>query len=591
MNAIALSNTLSDIPKRTEPQTISKDELKRKYGIAQRRFNLLCRFESPYRLTGLLIKAIKTLNEKEFGFIIIGDGKYKPDFSPYKNVYDFKTVYDLNIKSELFAISDIYFQPSWLGLSVVESMAFGKPVFTFERTSQVKQGVEYGYIRNNENGLIFTNFDECIKAVQLTSDSDLIRMGTSARNFVKENLTIANMVSQALSVLNSSIRLPESEASYIKQQTPILEETGKDIYAKNLVNNAEKIRVLLLWAPLADYTVACLKQLASYPNLELHLVYQEGDKNAPYLPFDLSFCKTIIPYKSHRKKEIIETCTALKPDMIMMSSWNYPVYMLISRKCKKNGAYVLSMFDRQWIGSIKQKLGMVTSFVFLKPCISNFFVAGDRQAMLSHKLGYNNPYMGYYTANTKRYPYEITGRIFPKKFIFIGRLVANKGIDILANAYKRYRMHIEEPWDLDVYGKGNLKYLFNGIEGVRVLEFQQPDKIPSVLSDSGCLILPSYSEAWGVVIHEAAIAGLPIIASYKAGATTYFVRDGQNGFIINPDEQSLLNAMVDISNLTKEELTNMSIESKKLGLLWTTEKWAEYVKNIIEKDALITSHS
>lgn len=584
LNAVALSNTLSDIETRMEIKITNKDELKRKYNISQPKILIYCaRFENPYRRSDLLIRAIETLNDKEFGFIIIGDGRFKPDFSCYKNVYDFKAEYDLKLKSELFAISDIYFQPAWLGLSIVEAMSFGKPVFTFKRTDKVKQCVEYAYLKNNENGLIFDNFKECVVAIEQTKDSELMRMGANASEFVKKNLTSRNMVSQALSLLNkttinSPVASPEMSNTISKDK-----ELGKDIDSISLKNNTAKIKILLLWAPLADYMVACLKELSLNENLELHIVYQFGDANAPYNPFDLSFCKTIIPYNSYTSRELFHICTNLKPHFIMMSSWNYPIYMLISRNCKKCGTYVLSMFDGQWTGSFKQVLGRMISFVFLKPSISNFFVPGDRQVLLSRNLGYKSPYMGYYSANTKGFSYEITERVLPKKFTFIGRIVANKGIDILVNAYKKYRIQAKEPWDLDIYGKGNLEYLFDGIEGVRVMEFQQPDKIPAVLVNSGCFILPSYYEPWGVVIHEAAMAGLPIIASYKAGAITYFVRDGQNGFIINPDEGSLLEAMLTISALSEKELTNMSVTSKKLGLLWTTEKWAEYVNRIIDR--------
>ncbi len=48
---------------------------------------------------------------------------------------------------------------------------------------------------------------------------------------------------------------------------------------------------------------------------------------------------------------------------------------------------------------------------------------------------------------------------------------------------------------------------------------------------AGALVLPSRIDHWGVVIHEATCAGLPVIASRNCFATVDLVQDGINGFI------------------------------------------------------------
>ena len=55
----------------------------------------------------------------------------------------------------------------------------------------------------------------------------------------------------------------------------------------------------------------------------------------------------------------------------------------------------------------------------------------------------------------------------------------------------------------------------------------------------------------------------------------------QNGYIINPDEESLLRSMKLISATSDEKLSEMSAISRTLGALWTTEKWADYVYQYI----------
>lgn len=348
-------------------------------------------------------------------------------------------------------------------------------------------------------------------------------------------------------------------------------------------------KILLLWSPLADYSLACLRALSEKPDLELYIIYHSNEVDAPYNSLDTSFFTRVIIYRKELEQEIISFCQELKPDIIFMASWNYKLYMNISRDSRAQGTYVVSVFDRQWQGTVKQWLGVITSSFYLKPSISNFFVAGDRQATFAHKLGYGNPYQGYYSANTTRFSSTNQNpEFFNKSFIFIGRLVPSKGVDYLLSAYAQYRNTTHNPWKLILCGKGELEHKCHNQPGVEVLGFMQPEELPTYLAKASCLILPSLFEPWGLVVHEAVTAGLAVIASHHVGATTYFVRDGQNGYIINPDERSLLRAMRLISEASTNQLSTMRHVSQTLAQIWNVEKWADYVyENIcLEKNQI-----
>jgi glycosyltransferase involved in cell wall biosynthesis len=263
-----------------------------------------------------------------------------------------------------------------------------------------------------------------------------------------------------------------------------------------------------------------------------------------------------------------------------MASWNYGFYMMIAKKCRQKGTYVVSAFDGQWAGTWKQRLGIFVSDFFLRPSIDNFFVPGDRQANFARLLGYKNPFWGYCSANTKRFK-EVPLKPGANKFIYVGRLAPEKGIRYLMSTYKKYRNSISNPWGLMICGTGALLHLCENQEGVEVYGFTQPAQLPHRLAEARCLVLPSLFEPWGLVVHEAALSGLAIISSYASGASTFYVRDGQNGYVINPDESALLRAMLLISSAEEEKLDRMSSISRELGTLWTTEKWADYVYQYI----------
>lgn len=200
----SLSNTISEVELIIEEQTLDKMLLKQKHGIQQEKILIFCaRFNNADRRTDLLVKLIGLLDNKLFGFIIVGGGTLKPDFNGLSNVYDYGEVYDRNLKNELFNIADIYFQPAWVGLSIVEAMAYGKPIFTFKRSPSLLQCVEYSYIEHGKNGLIFDNIDSLISNLEILSTSEIDAMGNQARYYVKANLMSEKMVTSALSSLNN----------------------------------------------------------------------------------------------------------------------------------------------------------------------------------------------------------------------------------------------------------------------------------------------------------------------------------------------------------------------------------------------------
>lgn len=202
-NIVALNNTLSGVSKICNYTPLQdKKTIKKKYCINQEIILIFCaRFESNYRRTDLLLETIQQLNSQKFGFIIIGAGKNKPNFSSYKNVYDFGAIYDSKVKQELFSIADIYFQPGWVGLSIVEAMAYGKPIFTFKRSIETKQCVEYSYIIDGKNGKIFNDLQNCLECINNISIEEIEKMGNIAKEYVKQNLLPEYMVQRAISIL------------------------------------------------------------------------------------------------------------------------------------------------------------------------------------------------------------------------------------------------------------------------------------------------------------------------------------------------------------------------------------------------------
>ncbi|MGE4442218.1 MAG: glycosyltransferase [Desulfomicrobium sp.] len=199
LKSISLNNTIEYFSFNKIFTSTQLVEIKKRNKIYTEINLIFCaRFNSNIRRIDLLNRLIQSLDAKKFGLIVIGDGKYKSDLIKSKNVYDFGSVYDDLIKSELFSIADIYFQPAGCGLSVVEAMAYGKPVFTIERRCDIVQGVEYGYIKDELNGKIFHNIDEITNYLNNSSKFKIQTLGFGAKNYYDNNLSMNKMVDTAI---------------------------------------------------------------------------------------------------------------------------------------------------------------------------------------------------------------------------------------------------------------------------------------------------------------------------------------------------------------------------------------------------------
>ncbi len=200
---IALNNTIDTQPIIRLNQNKTFKRIYKEYcRINQETIFIYCaRFTNLLRRNDLLIKFIEIMDPKKYGFIIIGDGPFKPDFTKYSNVYDFGAVYDFSVKSKLFSISDLYFQPAWLGLSVVEALAYGKPIFTLERSKDIVQCVEYAYVKHLFNGYIAENLFDLALFINNLNKLQLKQMQKNSVDYVKMYLTIEKMILNSINSL------------------------------------------------------------------------------------------------------------------------------------------------------------------------------------------------------------------------------------------------------------------------------------------------------------------------------------------------------------------------------------------------------
>ena len=99
---------------------------------------------------------------------------------------------------------------------------------------------------------------------------------------------------------------------------------------------------------------------------------------------------------------------------------------------------------------------------------------------------------------------------------------------------------------------------------VFVSGFINQSEIPAWYAAADCLIHPSRSETWGLVVNEAMAAGLPVIASDAVGCVPDLVHPGKNGAVFPvgsiPDLRRLLREIICLPPEARAELGRRSRE-------------------------------
>ncbi len=167
-------------------------------------------------------------------------------------------------------------------------------------------------------------------------------------------------------------------------------------------------------------------------------------------------------------------------------------------------------------------------------------------------------------------------------FLYVGRFSSEKGVDVLLRAFR------DVPGRLLLAGSGpqedELRRLADG--RVEWLGHVAREKLPTLYGQADCLVLPSRSEAWGMVLNEAAAAGLPLVATEAAGGGYDLIDDGVNGYRVPVDDEAALAEALRKVAADREWRLRGGERSRQLTAGYTGEAWAEAVVQLVRRHAL-----
>lgn len=229
----------------------------------------------------------------------------------------------------------------------------------------------------------------------------------------------------------------------------------------------------------------------------------------------------------------------LDPDLILIQEYS-PVAMAISLWARWKGRKVITMSE---IGRGTRNLGFPTK---LRHWLGGQLVDGQ----LAHTMAACRPIARSIVevcfsphavkvgdeADAQRAEHQ------PVRVLFVGNLIERKGIDLLLNAAMELkRQGRAGKFVIRLVGGGNEEWLkpqLDQLNGdVEMVGFKQGAALEEEYRSADIFVLPSRFDTFGVVAHEAASHGLPLVLSRRAGCSELF---GEHAALFDPENSAQL---------------------------------------------------
>ena len=289
----------------------------------------------------------------------------------------------------------------------------------------------------------------------------------------------------------------------------------------------------------------------------------------------------------------------VEPRYLFIPGYREPLAILAAFWGKMHDRVNVLMFDSTAIdlarNTLREKIKAWTARSFFQKA----FVSGKRSAVYLQSLsGETLPFEeGYDVVDNAFFASRVAEiRSNDKReeqrgsFLFVGRLAEVKNLPVLFDAYRSYKQNGGHR-NLEIVGHGlmesSLKASVKRVgleESIQFHGFQSYDSIPEWYARAACLILPSLSEPWGLVVNEAMASGLPVIVSDRCGCVDDLVVDSVNGYIFSAeDADSLTTRMFTFDALSEADRRAMGRRSQEIIARFSPETWADAVLRLVER--------
>lgn len=363
-------------------------------------------------------------------------------------------------------------------------------------------------------------------------------------------------------------------------------------------------RLVVLTELIAPYRIPVFNALAAREGISLHVVFlsktDASTRRWRVYEDEIRFSYEVLPswrrrvgkYNLLLNNQVTSALSAAKPEVLICGGYNYLASWQAQDWARRNRVQFFlwsestahdrrgQYFPVEWL---KKK--------FLSKC-DGFVVSG--QSALEYVQQFAAPEQKIFVARNavdidlfaarkeriRQTADRLRGKLAlpPRYFLFVGRLVRSKGVFDLIEAYRALPSELRGSISLVFAGDGPMRAELEALAreiypgSVHFPGFVHRDELAGYYALAECLVMPTHTDPWGLVVNEAMACGLPVICTNVAGCAADLIRE--NGILIAPaNVVQLADAMLKLA--TRPDLRqHMAAESAKLIQKYSPEACA-----------------
>ncbi len=363
------------------------------------------------------------------------------------------------------------------------------------------------------------------------------------------------------------------------------------------------MKLVILTEIIAPYRIPVFNALAKLHGIDLQVIFlaetDPGARDWIVYKNEIRFSYEVLP--SHRNRfgkhnvllnwGVEAALRKAKPDVIICGGYNYAASWQALFWARRNrSAFLLWTESNSADMRHPNRLLRRLKSTFIEKC-DGFVVPGkaSQQYLLSFNICQeriftapnavdNNRYSNA-AADVRRDPSKWRSQLnLPERFfLFVGRMVVEKGVFDLLQAYGRLDPDIRGKVGLVFVGDGRalagLERLALNVNGgsIQFPRFIHRENLPCYYALAEALVLPTHSDPWGLVVNEGMACGLPVVCTQVAGCVPDLLEDGWNGRVLAVGNiEALVQALEDLAR-NPEKIREMAENSRKRILNFSPE--------------------
>jgi 1,2-diacylglycerol 3-alpha-glucosyltransferase len=323
-----------------------------------------------------------------------------------------------------------------------------------------------------------------------------------------------------------------------------------------------KRRLVILTELIAPYRIPVFNALAQRPEVDLHVIFLSRTDSSMrkwrVYEEEIRFSYEVLPcwrrrvgkYNVLLNRGLANALRLASPDAIICGGYNYVSSWQALRWAKR--AHIPFLLWSESTSDDRRSRHALLELLkrkFLESCDA-FVVPGKsgRQYLEEFGLSPARIFVAPNAVDTalfsasqsaaQQQPMRLRSQLaLPDRyFLFVGRLVRAKGVLDLLEAYALLAPALREQFSVVFAGDGPMRSelesrareIYPG--AIHFAGFVHRDDLPTYYTLAECLVLPTHSDTWGMVVNEAMACGLPVICTRVAGCAADLV--GANGRLV-----------------------------------------------------------